>query len=138
MTEPLPPVRPSIWDLLRWLLVLPAAVMAYILVTSVLVQAAGTFHLPLAGSPAYVLIFSLGALAGVSAGAWTAPGYRFPAACGLTVLLALALAYVVIGLALNRTSAPSVLRAALGQLVAALFVVYLLWRAERSASSEFR
>lgn len=127
------PTRPSTWDLVRWILVLPVTVLAYILATFLLIQGADQVPLHLPGNIAYTLIFSIASLVAVLLGGFTAPTHRFRTACVLTILLGTYLFFVVFRQARVSTWESDLLATALSAIIAALIAVFIFWRLERRA-----
>ncbi|MGY2893188.1 hypothetical protein [Deinococcus sp. UYEF24] len=130
-----PPLSPrrSVWDILRWTVVFPAAAIVYILVAVLLVPLFGALpHLP--EQLGYFLVFVVSALAGVLTGSLIAPTHRAWVAGVLTLLLAGVLTFFALTFQGNGTEASAVRQSILLQLVAALLVVYTFWRAGRRAA----
>ncbi|WP_407569919.1 hypothetical protein [Deinococcus altitudinis] len=125
--------RSSIWDLARWILVLPVTVLAYILVTFLLIQGADQLPIHLPGNIAYTLIFSVASWVAVFLGGFTAPTHRFRTACVLTALLGTYLGFVIFRLVCGGNWEPYLLATALSVIMAALIAVYTFWRLERRA-----
>ncbi|MGY2892545.1 hypothetical protein [Deinococcus sp. UYEF24] len=129
--------RPSLWDVARWIAVLPAAVIIYTLVPALLVPLFDALpHLP--GTLGYTLIFALSALAAVFTGAFVAPAHRVWTAGVLTLVLAGVLTFFALALQVSGVEAASLRQSVLFQIIAALLVVYTLWRADRRAAKAYR
>jgi len=131
--QPSPPTaRPSpTGHVIRWLLVLPAAALAYLLVLIACIGALDAQALNTWGVSQFTLLFAVAMAAAVFAGATTAPTRHVQAACILVMLLAAAFVYFTARMApsgLRDTSLPPTV---LGQLAAGFLTTLLVWWNER-------
>ncbi|WP_456829519.1 hypothetical protein [Deinococcus sp. UYEF24] len=125
--------RSPIWNILRWIVVLPVAAILYVLVAIFLVPLFDTHpHVP--GHVEYFLVFVVSALVAVFAGAFTAPSHRAWVAGVLTLLLAGVLTFFALTFDGGGTEATALRQSILLQLAGALLVVYLFWWKDRRAA----
>ncbi|WP_407569920.1 hypothetical protein [Deinococcus altitudinis] len=122
-----PPPRPpsSIWNVLRWIAVLPVAAAVYFLVTKVLNGALPSSAL--SREISYTVTTAVSTLAAVSAGALTAPRRRFQTACVLAVLSAgIPIGLIAFAVLMGRRDV-SVVPIVLTELAAGLVAAFLFW-----------
>jgi len=138
MTAPLVPSRSAMWNLLRWLLVLPGAVGGYVLIATVISHLSDRVLLLLFSFPeSYLHLFAVASFTAICVGAAVAPRYRFWTSCGLTLLLAVVIVLVVGNSLHAETADPSILLVAASQIATALLAVWLFWWIEHRAALRF-
>ncbi|WP_456829237.1 hypothetical protein [Deinococcus sp. UYEF24] len=125
MTDPLRP-RLSVWEIVRWIAVLPVAATVYVLLSKALNGA--TSALPVSREVSYTVITALSTLATVSAGALTAPRRRFQTACVLAVISAGAPICLIAFAVLMGRRDISVVPVVLSELAAGVIAILLFWR----------
>jgi hypothetical protein len=123
--DPLRP-RPSVWEIVRWIAVLPVAAAIYVLLSKALNSAASA--LPVSREVSYTIVTAVSTLAAVSVGAFTAPRRRFQTACVLAVISAGAPICLIAFAVLMGRRDISVVPVVLSELVAGLVAVLLFWR----------
>jgi len=122
------PTRPnSVGHIIRWLLVLPAAALAYLLVVVACFGAIDDQSTNSWGVTQFTLLFAVATVAAVLAGASTAPTLRAQTASVLVVILAgtfFALTARFAPSGIHDTSLPPTV---LGQMAAGLLATLLVW-----------